>query len=93
MLVDFECSEILKPTSILQEISPNRKRKNLHVTEGALCSGAKPQILADCHTRFSLGNKFYTSETLIFATVALSHVNFIPHSTRVILDSATVYVS
>lgn len=48
MLVDFE-------RSILQEITPNRKRKNLHVTEGALCSGAKPQILADRHTRSSLG--------------------------------------
>jgi hypothetical protein len=35
MLVDFERSEILKHVSILQEISPNRKRKHLHSIEGA----------------------------------------------------------
>jgi hypothetical protein len=35
MLVDFERSEILKQMPILQEISPNRKRKHLYSTEGA----------------------------------------------------------
>jgi hypothetical protein len=35
MLVDFECSEILKQAPILQEISPNRKRKYPHSIEGA----------------------------------------------------------
>jgi predicted Ser/Thr protein kinase len=30
MLVDFERSEILKQVPVLQEISPNRKRRNLH---------------------------------------------------------------
>ena len=35
MLVDFERSEILEQVPILQEISPNRKRKHLHSTERA----------------------------------------------------------
>jgi serine/threonine protein kinase len=35
MLVDFERSEILKQAPILQEISPNRKRKLPHSIEGA----------------------------------------------------------
>jgi hypothetical protein len=30
VLVDFERSEILKQVSVLQETSPNRKRKQLH---------------------------------------------------------------
>ena len=29
MLVDFECSEILSQVPVLQETSPNRKRKHL----------------------------------------------------------------
>jgi hypothetical protein len=36
MLVDFERLEILKQMSILQEISPYRKRKYLYSTDGAL---------------------------------------------------------
>ena len=39
MLVDFERSEILKQMPILQEMSPNRKRKHLHPTDKALCGG------------------------------------------------------
>jgi hypothetical protein len=35
MLVDFERSEILEQAPVLQEISPNRKRKHLHSIEGA----------------------------------------------------------
>jgi hypothetical protein len=31
VLVDFERSEILKQVSVLQETSPNRKRKHLHL--------------------------------------------------------------
>lgn len=38
MLVDFERSEILKQVPILQEISPNRKRKHLYSTDGASLS-------------------------------------------------------
>ncbi|SLM39820.1 Protein kinase-like domain [Lasallia pustulata] len=33
MLVDFERSEISKPMPILQEISPNRNRKHLYITD------------------------------------------------------------
>jgi len=36
MLVDFERSEILKQMPILQEISPNRKRKHLYSTDGVV---------------------------------------------------------
>jgi hypothetical protein len=32
VLVDFERSEILKQVSVLQETSPNRKRKHLHLS-------------------------------------------------------------
>jgi hypothetical protein len=38
ILVDFERSEILKQMPILQEISPNRKRKHLY-TDVASCCG------------------------------------------------------
>ena len=49
MLVDFERSEILKQMPILQEISPNRKRKHLYSTDGASCSGGPPyQRFIDC---------------------------------------------
>ncbi|KAH6672621.1 hypothetical protein B0J14DRAFT_77847 [Halenospora varia] len=41
VLVDFERSEILKQMPILQEISPNRKRKHLHPTDRALCRGSR----------------------------------------------------
>lgn len=37
VLVDFERSEILKQVSVLQETSPNRKRKHLHVDPKASC--------------------------------------------------------
>jgi hypothetical protein len=42
VLVDFERSEILKQVPILQEISPNQKRKRLHPTDKTLCSGEPP---------------------------------------------------
>ncbi|CAG8982361.1 hypothetical protein HYALB_00013990, partial [Hymenoscyphus albidus] len=38
ILVDFERSEILKQMPILQEISPNRKRKHLYLADTASCS-------------------------------------------------------
>lgn len=37
VLVDFERSEILKQESVLQETSPNRKRKHLHLDPAASC--------------------------------------------------------
>jgi hypothetical protein len=37
ILVDFERSEILKQAHILQETSPNRKRKHLYLDPGASC--------------------------------------------------------
>jgi len=37
VLVDFERSEILKQVSVLQETSPNRKRKHLHLDPEASC--------------------------------------------------------
>ena len=37
VLVDFERSEILKQVSVLQETSPNRKRKNFHLSPEASC--------------------------------------------------------
>jgi hypothetical protein len=49
ILVDFERSEILKQMPILQEISPNRKRKHLYSTNKASCSGGPPyQRFIDC---------------------------------------------
>jgi signal recognition particle subunit SEC65 len=42
MLVDFERSEILKQLPILQEVSPNRKRKHLHSTKGRSRSTGPP---------------------------------------------------
>jgi hypothetical protein len=42
MLVDFERSEILTQMPILQEISPNKKRKHLQTTDRASCSGGPP---------------------------------------------------
>jgi len=37
LLVDFERSEILKQVQVLQKISPNRKRKHLHLDSEASC--------------------------------------------------------
>lgn len=37
VLVDFERSEILKQVPVLQETSPNRKRKHLHIDPEASC--------------------------------------------------------
>lgn len=37
VLVDFERSEILKQLAVLQETSPNRKRKRLHLDPKASC--------------------------------------------------------
>jgi hypothetical protein len=37
VLIDFERSEILKQVPVLQETSPNRKRKNLHLDPEASC--------------------------------------------------------
>ena len=37
VLVDFERSQILKQVQVLQEISPNRKRKHLHLDLEASC--------------------------------------------------------
>jgi serine/threonine protein kinase len=64
MLVDFERSEILKQVPILQEISPNRKRKHLYSTDRASCSAVltsvsmtslaiKPKTSADRHSSSS----------------------------------------
>jgi hypothetical protein len=45
MLIDFERSEILKQeVPVLQETSPNRKRKHLDSTDGVLCSGDGPPV-------------------------------------------------
>jgi hypothetical protein len=49
ILVDFERSEILKQISILQEISPNQKRKHLYSSNGTSCSSGPPyQRFIDC---------------------------------------------
>lgn len=40
VLVDFERSVILKQVQALQEISSNRKRKNLHFNKGISCNEA-----------------------------------------------------
>jgi hypothetical protein len=37
VLVDFERSEILKQAQVLQETSPNQKRKHLHFNKGISC--------------------------------------------------------
>ena len=37
VLVDFERSQILKQVQVLQETSPNRKRKHLHLDLEASC--------------------------------------------------------
>ena len=52
MLVDFERSEILKQMPVLQEISPNRKRKYLCSTDllTSVSLTTNPKILADRHT-------------------------------------------
>jgi hypothetical protein len=42
VLVDFERSEILKQLPVLQETSPNRKRKHLYSTDGTSCCGGPP---------------------------------------------------
>jgi predicted Ser/Thr protein kinase len=47
MLVDFERSEILKQMLILQETSPNLKRKHLCSTDGASCNGGPHQRFSD----------------------------------------------
>ena len=49
LLVDFERSEILKQVSGLQETSPNRKRKDFHLSHEISCRGLLtdyPLILA-----------------------------------------------
>jgi predicted Ser/Thr protein kinase len=38
LLVDFERSKILKQVQVLQEVSPNRKRKMLHLDKGIPCN-------------------------------------------------------
>lgn len=45
VLVDFERSEIVKYMLILQETSPNRKRKHLHPTDRESCGGGAPYQL------------------------------------------------
>jgi hypothetical protein len=45
VLVDLERSEIVKHIPILQEISPNRKRKHLHPTDRESCGGGPPYQL------------------------------------------------
>jgi hypothetical protein len=47
ILVDLKRSEILKQMPILQEISPNWKRKHLYSTNGASCSGGPHQRFSD----------------------------------------------
>ncbi|KAH7364889.1 hypothetical protein BKA65DRAFT_145816 [Rhexocercosporidium sp. MPI-PUGE-AT-0058] len=54
VLVDFERSEILKQVSVLQETSPNRKRKDSHLGPEASCRGLLtdfPSILASASTK------------------------------------------
>jgi hypothetical protein len=45
VLVDFERSEILKRVAVLQETSPNRKRKHLHFDPDASCRNLSDEIL------------------------------------------------
>lgn len=44
MLVDFDRAEILKPVHILQETSPNRKRKHLISTELKPCAAERSHL-------------------------------------------------
>ncbi|KAH6698225.1 hypothetical protein BKA61DRAFT_583388 [Leptodontidium sp. MPI-SDFR-AT-0119] len=45
VLVDFERSEILKRVPVLQETSPNRKRKHLHFDPHASCRRLSDEVL------------------------------------------------
>jgi hypothetical protein len=51
MLVDFERSQILERLFILQEVSPNRKRKHPH-TKGRALSGGSYSAVIDGYARY-----------------------------------------
>ena len=44
VLVDFECSEILKQVLVLQETSPNRKRKHIHFDPDVSCRSLSDEV-------------------------------------------------
>ena len=44
VLVDFERSEILKQVPVLQETSPNRKRKHIHFDPDASCRSLSDEV-------------------------------------------------
>lgn len=46
MLVDFKCLEIFKQIPILEEISPNRKRKHFYLNNNIAWSSRKILLLA-----------------------------------------------
>ncbi|KAH7378966.1 hypothetical protein BKA64DRAFT_242116 [Cadophora sp. MPI-SDFR-AT-0126] len=52
VLVDFERSEILKQASVLQETSPNRKRKQLHLDLKASCRSLSGPLFINPGKRF-----------------------------------------
>ncbi|CZT52680.1 uncharacterized protein RSE6_14035 [Rhynchosporium secalis] len=52
VLVDFERSEILKQVSVLQETSPNRKRKQLHLDLRASCRSLSDSLFINPGKRF-----------------------------------------
>ncbi|CAG8977997.1 hypothetical protein HYALB_00000666 [Hymenoscyphus albidus] len=67
ILVDFERSEILKQMPILQEISPNRKRKHLYLADTASCSGQHH------HQRFISHERYEAPTAPIFAISVLEY--------------------
>jgi serine/threonine protein kinase len=54
VLVDFERSEILKPMLVLQQTSPNRKRKHLHLDPEASCRSLSNGLFINPGNSFDL---------------------------------------
>ena len=61
VLVDFERSEILKQASVLQETSPNRKRKQLHLDLKASYRSLSDQLLINPGKRFNWSDPIYNN--------------------------------
>jgi hypothetical protein len=56
LLVDFEHSEILKQAPVLQETSPNWKRKHLHFNLDLSCRSFSDRLFINPSKRFDKNN-------------------------------------
>ena len=61
LLVDFECSEILKQAPVLQETSPNRKQKHLHFNLDLSCRSFSDGLFINPSKRFDKNNPCFGS--------------------------------